>query len=87
MNRAATLAKVVETFPGIPQAELERLLSPDLPDAERGIILQSWHDAAVIPGPDGWTVFLQIIRACADVASLVIPIEGAVQGIVTIGHG
>ena len=32
-------------------------------------------------------MFLNILKACADVADLVIPIEGAVQGVINIGHG
>jgi hypothetical protein len=87
VNRAELLAKVVETFPDLPHAQVDRLLSAELRDDERQIILQSWADAKKIPGPDGWAVFMQILRACADVANLVIPIEGAVQGIVSIGRG
>jgi len=87
VNRAEVLARVVATFPDVPPAQLDRLLSAELPDDERRVILQSWDDAKKIPGPDGWAVFMSILRACADVADLVIPIEGAVQGIVSIGKG
>ena len=86
-DRGAVMAKVIATFPDIQQVQLDRLLSPDLPDDERAIILQSWNDAQVIPGPDGWAVFLNILKGAADIANLVIPIEGVVQGIVSIGRG
>lgn len=87
MDRSAVIASVLATFPDLPQAQLDRLLSADLPDAERAVILQSWQDARLVPGPDGWAVFLGILRAAADVANLVIPIESAVQGIANIGRG
>jgi hypothetical protein len=87
MDRTTVMAQVIATFPEIPQAQLDRLLSADLPDDERAIILQSWADAKIIPGPSAWVVVLQILKLASDIASLVVPIEGAVQGIITIGHG
>lgn len=86
-DRAAVAAQVLGAFPGIPPVQLERMLSGAMPDDEIAVVVQSWSDAKVVPGPDAWTVFLGILKASADVANLVIPIEGAVQGIVNIGHG
>lgn len=86
-DRAAVIAQVIANFPDIPETQLDRLLSPEMPDDERAIILQSWADAKIVPGPDGWAVFLGILKASAELANLVIPIEGAVQGLINIGRG
>ena len=40
-----------------------------------------YKDAGKVPGPDGWQVFIAIIKTCAELANLVIPITGAVQGV------
>ena len=87
MNRSAVMAQVVAACPGIPIPELDRMLSGEMPESEIAVVVKSWNDAKLVPGPDGWTVFLNILKACADVADLVIPIEGAVQGVINIGHG
>ena len=87
IDKSSVIAQVVAAFPDVSEAQLSRLLSPEMPDEERAIILKSWNDAKVVPGPDGWTVFLNILKASAEIANLVIPIEGALQGIANIGRG
>jgi hypothetical protein len=87
VNRAAVAAQVLAAFPGVSHAQLDRMLSGAMPDDEIEIVVRSWNDAKVVPGPDAWTVFLNILKASADIANLIIPIEGAVQGVINIGHG
>lgn len=87
MTRAELLVRVTTAFPGVPKWQLDRLLSADLPEDERVAVLRSWDDAGAVPGPSGWAVFVGILSECAAVAELVIPIEGAIQGIINIGHG
>ncbi len=50
-------------------------------DDERALIVQTYKDAGKIPGPSGWEVFLKIMGACVDIANMVIPLTGAIQGI------
>ena len=50
-------------------------------DDERALIVQTYKDAGQVPSASGWTIFLKICAACVDVANVVIPLTGAIQGI------
>ena len=76
------MMEAVAWFAGKPHSDRPPCVSPVIAD-----LLRSWNDAKVVPGPDAWAVFLKILKACADVADLVIPVEGAVQGVIGIAHG
>ncbi len=87
VSRADVAAQVLAAFPGVSPQQLDRMLSGAMPADEIAVVVRSWNDAKVVPGPDAWAVFLKILKACADVADLVIPVEGAVQGVIGIAHG
>ncbi len=48
---------------------------------DRALMIQTYKDAGQVPSADGWTVFLKICAACVDIANVVIPVTGAIQGI------
>jgi hypothetical protein len=48
---------------------------------ERALLVQTYKDAGKIPGPSGWEIFLKIMAACVDIANMVIPLTGAIQGV------
>ena len=50
-------------------------------DDERALMIQTYKDAGQVPAASGWDVFLKICAACVDIANVVIPLTGAIQGI------
>ena len=84
MTRREVLERVAELYPDIPPAQLARMTSGAMPPDEVAIVIQSWADAGAVPGPDAWQVFLDVLRTSAEIAGYLVPIEGAVQGIVNL---
>lgn len=50
-------------------------------DDERALMVQTYKDAGKVPSASGWETFLKICSICVDIASVVIPLTGAIQGI------
>jgi hypothetical protein len=55
-------------------------------DSEREMLVQVYKDAGWMPEPSAWVVALDIIKGCAEIASLVLPITGAVQAVYGIAN-
>ena len=56
-------------------------------DDERALIIQTYKDSGKMPGPSAWDVFLKIMAICVDIANMVIPLTGAIQGVYNLGKG
>jgi hypothetical protein len=79
MTKTDAIVAIVVALPALSEDDVRGFL--ECTDDERALIVQSYKDAGKIPGPDGWQTFISIIRVCADLANLVIPITSAVQGV------
>jgi len=79
MTKSEAVVAIVTALPALSEEDVRGFLA--CTDDERALIVQSYKDAGKVPGPDGWRVFLSILGACAELANLVIPITGAVQGV------
>ncbi len=66
---------------GLSTQDVRDLLSPDLTDDDRRNLLLFYKDARAPVPSSGWTKVFAIMSDCAQVAGLVIPIAGAVEGV------
>lgn len=55
-------------------------------DEERVALITAYKGAGRMPTASAWDVVLDILKGCAEVAGLVIPIAGAVTGIYGVGR-
>jgi len=79
MSKDEAIVAIVVALPMLSQADVRGFLACS--DDEKLLIVKSYKDYGKIPGPDGWIIFLTIIKECVELANLVIPITGAVQGV------
>jgi hypothetical protein len=80
----AALVALVEALPGADEAMVRELLA--CTDAERALVIQSLKDAAKMPDPSAWTVFLGVLKTTADLVNLVLPFESAIATVYGIAH-
>lgn len=66
---------------GFSTQDVRDLLSPDLTDNDRKNLLQFYKDARAPVPESTWKTVLAILGDCEQVASLVIPIAGAISGV------
>lgn len=52
---------------------------------ELGELVSAMNDLRQ-PGPDAWAVVLSVFKEVAELANLIIPLEGAIQGAVGIAQ-
>lgn len=78
-TKSEAIVAIVTALPTLSEEDVRGFLA--CTDDERSLIVQSYKDAGKVPGPDGWQIFIAIIKTCAELANLVIPITGAVQGV------
>lgn len=84
MTRDEAVVALVQAIPGSSPQDIEAFLNCS--DDERALIIQSLKDAGTMPDPSAWDRILSVLKACVDVANLVIPIEGAISGIYGVVH-
>jgi hypothetical protein len=76
LTKDQAVVALVQLIPNSSEQDVRAFLACS--DAERSLIIQSLKDAQIMPGPSAWDRVLGILRACADLAGLVLPIEGAI---------
>jgi hypothetical protein len=79
MTKDDAIVTIVTALPMLTQDDVRGFLACS--GDEQKLIIQSYKDSGKMPGADGWQIFIAIIKECVDLANLVIPITGAVQGV------
>ena len=82
-TREEAVAAIVSAVPALTPSDIDGFLA--CTDDERQLIIQSYRDAGVMPKASAWDVVLDILKTCAEVAALVIPITAAIQGVYGVG--
>jgi hypothetical protein len=75
---------ITEEMPFLSDADVRGFFACS--DDERAMLVQTYKDAGQVPAASGWDVFLTICTACVDIANVVIPLTGAIQGIYAVAH-
>lgn len=83
MTKDGAIALITAQQTALTAQDVEDLAacSPD----ECAELVRSYNDLRK-PGPDAWAVVLAIFKECADLANLIVPLEGAIQGAVGIAN-
>jgi hypothetical protein len=81
MTKDDARALILERCPQFTAQDLDDLegCSP----AELAELVSSINDLRK-PGPDGWAILLEILSACEAFANVIVPLTGAVQGVVGV---
>lgn len=78
MTRDDAIAQISASTKLTP-SDVEDLLACSEPELRE--LVAAYRDADKMPGPDAWTVVLDILKVCGEVAGVVIPLTGAIQGV------
>ena len=79
LSRAEATAQIAMLVPAWSPEVVESFLR--CTDEDRAAILCCLRDSQVSPPANVWTKVLEVVKDCAEIASLVIPIEGAISGV------
>lgn len=81
LTRDEAIAAISAATPLSPQ-DLDGFLA--CTDEERAALIQAYKDAGTMPSASAWDVVLDILKVCADLAALIIPITGAITGVYSL---
>lgn len=81
MTRADAVAEICSRTK-LTNADLEGFLACS--PAEQAELVEAYRIAGVMPSASAWDVVLEVLGKCAELASLVAPIVGVVQGVFSI---
>lgn len=56
-------------------------------DEERSALIVAYRDAGVMPTASAWDVVLGALKECAELATLVLSITGAISGVYGLAKG
>lgn len=77
-------AKLLTLIPNSTDQEIASFLACS--DDERAIVIKGFIDSKRVPARSTWDEVVAVLKACADFANLVIPIEGAISGVYGVVH-
>ena len=82
LTKEQAVARIVAETP-LSEGDVQGLLdcSPD----ELALIFQAINDRHQGIPRSTWDIVLEVLKVCADVAGLVLPLEGAIAGAVSLG--
>jgi hypothetical protein len=78
VTREDAIAAIAGETP-LTAADLEGFLACS--DIERSELVAAYLDAGKMASASAWDVVIAILKECAELANVVVPLEGAVQGI------
>lgn len=83
LTRDEAISAILAATP-LSAADLDGFLA--CTDGERATLIQAYVTAGIMPSRSMWDVVLDILRATAELAGLVIPITGALAGVAGLRH-
>ncbi len=79
MTRDEAEAQLLLVLPDATPSDVASFLAGT--DDDRALVIHGMKDSGKMPSASAWDRVLVILGACAALASLVIPITGAIQGV------
>lgn len=79
MTRAEAVVAIAKIVPTWSTARVEGFLL-ERPD-EQAMTIQALKDSQAMPSASAWDEVLAVLKGCAELAGLVIPIAGAITGV------
>jgi hypothetical protein len=84
LSRSEAHDQIHALLPGRSRQDVEDLFSPDLTEDQATMILESWKAYGVPNDVGTWEKILHIVSICIDIANIVIPLTGAVSGVLGV---
>jgi hypothetical protein len=83
MTKEDAFALILARQSSLTAQDLEDLTDPALSEAELRELVTSYRDLKAA-GPDVWKIILDVLTVCEDVANVIVPITGAVTGVIGV---
>jgi len=88
VTRDEATAAITAACPWLAPTDLDAFLAPETSDEERAAIVSAYRGAGVpAEGPSSWDTVLGVLKVCADVAGMVLPLIGVVQAVYGLAKG